>query len=259
MLPVSAPAAPAAHRAFAARLGARLRAEPGPKIAVLGGLTLGICVPYALLQRVRVFPLRAAPATPLDGWIGFDPSWIGVYLSVALLVPLAPLLAERRGELLRYARGLALLCAVSFTCFLLAPVEGPRPEMAPDHPAYALLVRLDRPSNSMPSLHAGLAVYSILFALRTLRGSLTLSGRLATAGVAWTWGALIAASTLATKQHWALDLPAGALLAWAAHAWTRRAPQAGGEPDRPAVAWAAPATPPTRAAPARDGLPGTGS
>lgn len=218
-------------------LAARLLAELPRKIAVLGGLSLGICGPYFLLQRVRLFPLRTPPATELDARIVFDPAWLGVYLSVALLVPLAPLLARHRDELARYARGLALLCAAAFTCFLLVPVEGPRPEVPAGHPAYALLARVDRPSNSMPSLHAGLAVYSILFALRVLRGALGPGGRVAAGGLIWTWGGLIAVSTLVTKQHWALDLPAGALLAGAAHAWAWRAvPRVAPEPGRRGLA-----------------------
>lgn len=227
----------AARRSFPARLGARLRAEAGLKIAVLGGLTLGICVPYFTLQQVRLFPVRPAPVTVIDGWIAFDPSWVGVYLSVALLVPLAPLLATRREELLRYARGLALLCAACFACFLLAPVEGPRPSVPPGHAAYALLVHVDRSSNSMPSLHAGLVVYSVLFGLRVLRDALGPRGRAAVGAAAWGWGALILVSTLATKQHWALDLPAGAFVATAAHAWSwRAAPHAGRETGRRGLA-----------------------
>jgi len=219
---------------------ARLRAELPRKVAVVGGLSLGICLPYFLLQRVRLFPLRTAPATELDARIAFDPDWLGVYLSLALLVPLAPLLARHRDELARYARGLALLCAAAFTCFLLVPVEGPRPEAPAGHAAYALLAHVDRPSNSLPSLHAGLAVYSILFALRVLRDAQGPRGRFATGALAWTWGALIAASTLATKQHWVLDLPAGALLAGAAHAWAwRTAPQAAAQPGRRDLAAAA--------------------
>ena len=90
------------------RLSARLAAEPSAKVAVLLGLSVGICVPYFLLQRAEALPLR--PATRLDAWIAFDPSWVYAYLSIVLLVPLFPLLAERRDQLARYAKGLALLC-----------------------------------------------------------------------------------------------------------------------------------------------------
>jgi membrane-associated phospholipid phosphatase len=188
------------------------------KVAVLLGLAVGICVPYFTLQRLDVFPLRALPVTAVDLWIPFQPAWIWAYLSIALLVPIAPLLATRREQLMRYAKGLALLCLPCFAAFLVFPVEGPRPEVAGADALYELLVSWDRASNSLPSLHAGLVVYSLLFALRVLRDDGSVRGLSAHAVSGWTWGALILYSTLATKQHWAIDLPAGVLLACAAHA-----------------------------------------
>ena len=199
--------------------GARLRSHLGLKIAVWLGLAVGICVPYFTLQRVQLFALREAPALPLDRWIPFDPDWIWAYVSIALLVPLAPLLATRRDELIRYAKGLALLCAVCFAAFLFVPVAGPRPAgIAGQHAVYELIVAYDRPSNSLPSLHAGLAIYSLLFGYRVLRADLGRAAQLAALLAGTLWGALILYSTLATRQHWAIDLPAGMLVAGAAHA-----------------------------------------
>jgi len=196
---------------------------------VLLGLSLGICVPYFTLQRLGAFPLRTLPVTPVDRWIDFDPSWIGAYLSLALLVPIAPLLATRREELVRYARGLTLLCLPSFAAFLLFPVEGPRPEVGPGHAIYRLLIDYDGASNAFPSLHAGLAVFSLLFAYRVTCEDLGRSARTALGILGSLWGTAILFSTLATKQHWAIDLAPGVLLACAAHAlaWRRAARAAG--------------------------------
>lgn len=196
----------------------RMAAEVPAKVAVWLGLAVGICVPYFALQRVDAFARQSVPVTPIDRWVAFEPAWIGAYVSLALLVPLAPLLAARRDELARYARGLALLCAVCFAIFLVFPVLGPRPDAAPTGGLYAWIVSVDRPANSMPSLHAGLTVYSLLFAGRVLRGGAHRTPPLAVRAAGLGWGALILFSTLATKQHWLVDLPAGALVAWAAHA-----------------------------------------
>jgi membrane-associated phospholipid phosphatase len=203
------------------RLRERLRAQLPAKIAVWLGLAVGICVPYFTLQRLELFPRREVPVLALDGAIGFEPSWLWAYLSLGLMVPLAPLLATRADELARYARGLALLSLACFAAFLLVPVEGPRPAVPPDHGAYRMLVAVDRPANSFPSLHAGLAVYSLLFAWRALRDDLSLAARRALAAAGGLWVALILYSTLATRQHWAVDLPAGMAVAVAAHmlAW----------------------------------------
>jgi membrane-associated phospholipid phosphatase len=201
----------------AAGLLERMRACLPEKIAVWLGLSVGICVPYYVLQRIALFPARSVPATALDRWVPFEPGWIWIYLSIALLVPLAPLCAARRDELARYAKGLCWLCLPCFAAFLFFPVAGPRPESLPDAPLYRLLVAWDRPANSFPSLHAGLTSFSLLFLARVLRDARGGPWRAARA-LALAWGALILYSTLATRQHWALDLPAGMLLAFAAHA-----------------------------------------
>jgi membrane-associated phospholipid phosphatase len=200
----------------------RLAAERPVKTAVLLGLAVGICAPYYVLQRVQLFPLRTPPATPLDAWIPFDPGSVYAYGSIALLVPLGPLLATHRDELVRYARGLALLCALCFAAFLLFPVEGPRPAEPPREGLYGLLVSWDTRQNSFPSLHAGLVVYSLLCLGRVLGSTLQGGRRTLWLALGLLWGAVILYATLATRQHWALDLPPGMLLAWGCHRWAWR-------------------------------------
>jgi membrane-associated phospholipid phosphatase len=205
----------------AAQLGDRLRAELPAKVAVWIGLAIGICVPYFTLQHVHWTSVHELPATSFDRSIAFSPRWIYAYASLAVLVPLAPLLAATRAQLIRYAKGLGVLCVSCFVVFLLFPVAGPRPHTTDATFLYHAIVAIDRPTNSLPSLHAGLTVYSLLFMGRVFAGSLTQPNRSRFVGAAATWGGLILYSTLATKQHWLLDLPAGALIALAAHrvAW----------------------------------------
>lgn len=185
------------------------------------GLAVGIVVPYFTLQHVEIAPTRQVPALWLDDAVAFEPAWVIAYLSIALLVPLGPGLATRRDELVRYAWGLALLCVVSFVAFALFPVDGPRPPLPARNGIYDLLVSVDRPANSMPSLHAGLVVYSLLFLDRVLR-DLPAVERRALRAVGVVWGGLILFATLATKQHWAIDLLPAALLAWVAHGFAWR-------------------------------------
>jgi hypothetical protein len=203
-------------------LGARLRAHLREKVMVLLGLSVGICVPYFLLQQLAWRAPRAAWVTPLDLEIAFDPRWIRAYASLALLVPLAPLLTSTREDLARYARGLACLCLPAFLAFLLFPVAGPRPPELPANGLYAWIAAVDRPLNSLPSLHAGLTVYSLLHLWRALADAVPRSTWLVLVGLGVVWGAAIVFSTLATKQHWVADLPGGIALAWAAHAWAWR-------------------------------------
>lgn len=215
-------------------LKSRLLACRREKTTVLLGLAVGICIPYFVLQRVSGVSPFEVPMTDADWEIPFGPDWIIVYLSIALLVPLGPLLARSREPLERYATGLAILCAVCFALFWLFPVEGPRPDEMPAQPIYQLLVSWDRPTNSLPSLHAGLVVYSLLFIDRVVTRELGHRRRMLWNALGWSWGALILYSTLATKQHWFLDLPAGMGVAAAAHwiAW-RSADSGAGDPRVP--------------------------
>lgn len=220
----------------ALRGGTQSRAEPATsfslearlgscwplKLVVWLGLAVGICVPYFTLQRLGLEPGPAPPVLTIDEVVPFAPGWIWPYLSLAILVPLAPALATSREQLLRYARGLALLCGTCFVIFFLIPVAGPRPEVMPEHALYGFIVSVDRPSNSLPSLHAGLTAYSLLYVWRVLGLDLGRRGRSILAIGTAIWAILILYSTLATKQHWLVDLPAGVLVAWVAHRWAWR-------------------------------------
>ena len=190
----------------------RLGAEWRLKLGLLFGLGAFFTVPYTLLQ---LFPLVAPrPLTPsaLDRAIPFDARWSAVYLSLTPFAILVPLLAPSRDALRRHARGFMALCFASFVCFALFPVPSPRPPAAerPTSGVYPLVLVYDRELNSFPSLHAGLAVYSALVAT-----SLALPP-VATAALG-VWAAAIVASTLPTKQHYAVDLVPGIVLAGLAY------------------------------------------
>ncbi len=192
------------------------------KVAVLLGLAIGICVPYFGLQQVELSAPVTPPTTPLDVWIPFDPSWVWAYQSIALLVPLFPLLARSRDQLVRYAKGLAFLCLPCFAIFLVFPAEGPRPGILPDYQSYQWIVSVDRPTNALPSLHAGLTVYSLLFGGRILRADVGPRTWRVYMVVAVVWAGAILYATIAIRQHFAIDLPPGMLLAWLADRWAWR-------------------------------------
>ena len=115
---------------------------------------------------------------------------------------------------------IAILMLVGFSCFLIWPVAGPRPEEMSNDVLYRVLVRYDTTLNSFPSLHMALATYSACVGLAVTSGPLR---RLLTVLLPL-WVALIGYSTLATKQHYLIDLPPGVLLGWLAQffAWRPR-------------------------------------
>ncbi len=139
------------------------------KLVLLIVLPIAFLVPYGLLQRFVVFPVRTVPVTALDRWIPFNPGWVLVYESLWLWLPIAPFLSTGRDQLMRYTRGVLLLSGGCFVIFFFWPVAAPRPASWPDHTAYDLLVRYDGLVNSIPSLHAGLVVYTGLYGGKMLR------------------------------------------------------------------------------------------
>ena len=189
------------------------------KAALSVGLTLVFCVPYFTLQRFPLLPARTLPLSAIDRTIDFDPRWIWAYQSVYLLLAIVPWMATTRRELRQYARGFLVLSAVGFAFFLLLPIRGPRPDTDAAGFMFRVLRSYDQPVNCFPSLHVGLAVYTVLFGARLARDRMTVSTRRAVVSLAWLWTTLIAYAALATKQHYALDLPAGALVACVCHGW----------------------------------------
>ena len=106
----------------------------------------------------------------------------------------------------------AALCGVGLACFYFWPTAVPAPALAPDlggQPAFALLRGIDAAGNACPSLHVATAMFSAICLHDLLR-------RIdAPAGLRWAnalWFVAIAYSTLAVKQHVAVDVLAGALL-----------------------------------------------
>lgn len=211
----------------AGALWRRLKCEWQTKLLLWLVLLIAFSAPYLIVQRFPIrAPVRFEPSL-LDRWIAFHPEWVLVYQSAYLLIPIAPFLSVRRSELRIYVRGFLLMTVLAMACYLALPVEGPRPIDAPRDGAYGILISYDTPLNTFPSLHVGLVAHSLAFGWWLSRGkarAALLAGTL--------WLALIAFSTLATKQHYAVDLPFGLLLGvgcqwWAARS-VREAPAAAG-------------------------------
>jgi membrane-associated phospholipid phosphatase len=181
-------------------------------------LNLLFWLPYSLLARNAFFPLRSVPETFLDRVIPFQPEWTLVYLSEYLLTFFAPWLITRKDELRRYSVGMLLMSALCFCVFLLAPSASPRPHVVSEMAAYRFVLFADGPLNAFPSLHAAFLAYTLPMIKGWVRRSVFV------AIVLWAAGILYA--TIATRQHFALDLLAGVGVGYASHriAWRARRP-----------------------------------
>src|SRR4051794_12108776 len=134
-------------------LGERFRTLLPQKLLMGLALNVLVCVPYYGLQYVELFSVTLVPATALDRLVPFTPSAAWLYLSLFVLIPIAPALMVSRAELGQYAAGIASLGLLSSIAYLFAPTTVERPTSDSSDPAYRLIVAADRPVNACPSEH----------------------------------------------------------------------------------------------------------
>jgi membrane-associated phospholipid phosphatase len=165
---------------------------------------------YFYLLRHPAYPVSVMPRTSLDHAIGFMPIALPVYLSLWVYVSLPPLFFTDRRELLRYGLAIALTCLAGLGVFYFWPTAAPAPDVDwLKYPDMQFLKNIDAAGNACPSLHVATAVFSGVWLHHLLRGFsvppwLLLLNALWCAGIAW--------STLATRQHVAVDVIAGIAL-----------------------------------------------
>jgi hypothetical protein len=196
-------------------LGARVRAHLGLKLGLAFALNLWALVPYFWLQRNNCFPVTTMPQSLLDVWLGFGPQAIWIYLSLFLLMPIAPMQMDSTHQLRRYALGVVAMSFAANFIFLFWPTAVARGGDGGANMAYRALVSVDMPLNAFPSLHAAMAVYSALCCEQISRSQ---SWRF----VIWSWVLAIVWAMLSTKQHVALDAVGGGVLGLSTYWWAFR-------------------------------------
>jgi len=185
----------------------------GKMLAITGGIA-GFFFAYFWVMRHPLSAMTVVPLTWIDDLVFFYPPSFLVYVSLWVYVGLAPTLA-------RDARELAAWGAVSFAMAVIGlGIFMALPTMIPDfgvdwarYPLLAFLKSVDVSGNACPSLHAAFAVFTAV----VLHTQLTAmrAPRIVRVGNAL-WCLAIVYSTMATRQHVALDVIAGSVLAGAA-------------------------------------------
>jgi hypothetical protein len=169
---------------------------------------------YFVLLRHPLFPVHSMPLTALDRAVGFAPWSLVLYGSLWFYISLVPSLLHAWAEMRMYLIQVTLLSFVGFAIFLFWPTAIPAADIAKDidwsaHPSVAFLKSVDASGNACPSLHVAFAVLTAVWLYRLLR-FVGASPWLQLLNLAWCIG--IVYSTLATKQHVAWDVYAGAPL-----------------------------------------------
>lgn len=170
-------------------------------------------VAYFHLLRHPAQAVIVMPLTALDHWVGFEPAALAVYVSLWVYVGIPAGLMRSLHHLVVYGLWIGALCLTGLACFYFVPTAVPAMALPVDvaqHPGFALLQGVDASGNACPSLHVATAVFSALWVGHLLHGMAAPRWARLLNGA---WAVLIVWSTLATKQHVALDVAAGTLLA----------------------------------------------
>ena len=184
------------------------------KAFVTSAFTFVFFVAYLFLLKHPAYEVTTIPTTWVDDNVAFQPAALPIYLSLWIYVSLPPLLMLTPGEIVNYGIRIAVPCIAGLAVFYYWPNAVPPAHIDwAQYPGVAFLKGIDAAGNACPSLHVATAVYS----------SLWLYWRFSHLGLGWlphllniAWCIAIAYSTLATKQHVAIDVLAGTTLGVAA-------------------------------------------
>jgi membrane-associated phospholipid phosphatase len=192
------------------RVGPRMRVFwPTKMIGTMAIMTAFFVIYFWLLNHTRS-PVTTVPPIFIDRLVPFQPWALPLYVSLWFYVPLAPALITDRRELLSYGWATGALSAVGFGIFILWPTTIPKPDIDwSQHPSVSYLKAVDASGNAFPSLHVAFAVFTAIWFARILR---EMGAGGAARALNWLWCLGIVYSTLATRQHVALDAVAGAVL-----------------------------------------------
>lgn len=182
---------------------------------------------YFYLLKEPAYPTTVMPVTLLDNLIGFQPLALPMYISLWVYVSLPPALLATRRELYGYGMAMAGTCLAGLIVFYLWPTAVPAANIDwARYPDVDFLKSMDASGNACPSLHVTTAVFSGIWLHHLLRRFGAPPWILIFNGV---WCIGIIYSTLATRQHVAVDVLAGlALGVMGAYLSLRQRADAGG-------------------------------
>jgi membrane-associated phospholipid phosphatase len=164
---------------------------------------------YFWCQRYPLLPPRVfRPA--IDELIPYRPEWVWIYSVLYYAAIMAVFFTvDSEHEFLEIAVSYAVLLVTQIVFFVAFPVATPRDwrkrnlRRTLSEKLLALVQKADMRSNSFPSMHTSVATLTALH-LYPLFGELVL-----------VFPVLIGLSCLFTKQHYLMDIPAGASLGYA--------------------------------------------
>lgn len=215
--------------AWAAELWQRVRHRQLLKFVGISAFMWLFFTAYFYVLRNPMGPVTTMPLTPLDHALPFQSGAFAAYVSLWFYVGIPPGLMLKARDALIYGGWAAALCTTGLLLFMLWPTAVPadwRSLGVDNHAGFALLRGIDASGNACPSLHVATATFSAFWIQRLLR---MVGAPSWLSALNWLWLLLIVHSTIATRQHVALDALGGVLLglvfAWASLRWWRPGPR----------------------------------
>lgn len=175
---------------------------------------------YFYLLKEPAYPTTVMPFTLLDRLIAFEPLAMPIYISLWVYVSLPPALLSTRRELYGYGLAMAATCLAGMLVFYFWPTVVPVANIDwALYPDVDFLKNIDAAGNAFPSLHVATAAFSGVWLHHLLRRFGAPRWLLS---INWLWCIGIVYSTIATRQHVAVDVLAGLVLGMFAAYWSLR-------------------------------------
>lgn len=165
---------------------------------------------YFWVLRNPIFPTTVMPLTELDAWIPFTPLAFTIYASLWVFVSLPPALLGSTRMLAVYSRWMTAMCLLCLGIFWLLPTGVPPAAIDWSlYPSVAFIKDTDAAGNACPSLHVASAVFSAFWLDRVLK---VVGAPLVLRCLSGAYCLAILWSTMATRQHVAIDVLAGTVV-----------------------------------------------
>lgn len=174
-------------------------------------LIVGVYQFYFWCQKNPLAARTRLLRSPVDDRIPYRPGWVWIYsflyYPVILLINVT---TPSSRHFLYVVISYVVLLLMQMTVFLLFPVATPAEwrtcngQVTRSERFLAFVQRIDARNNSFPSMHTSVAVLTALHLYPSFGMAI------------FVFPLLIALSCLYTKQHYVVDLPAGACVGWAA-------------------------------------------
>lgn len=182
------------------------RLWPLKTLGITGFMLLFFLGYFGVMQHPLATP-TVMPLTIIDEWIPFTPAAFGFYASLWLFVSLPPAFLLDLRQLLGYGLWIGALCISSLIVFWVWPTTIPPFGLDwEQYPTIAKIKGFDISGNACPSLHVATAVFSAAWLHHILR---LINAPRWMAIANWIYCLIIIWSTIAIRQHVAIDAIAG--------------------------------------------------